>query len=70
MTGAQLAFEAEAAELLRLHSCVPQYEYSSYCTELRRALFVRKESMLLSVTEKLALARWDVSWPSAMKRKC
>ena len=26
-------------------------------------------SMALCVTEKVALARWDVSWPSAMKRK-
>eukprot|EP01043_Picozoa_sp_COSAG02_P044909 COSAG02_NODE_4055_length_5840_cov_3.261656_6_plen_119_part_00 len=27
-------------------------------------------SEALYVTEKVALARWDVSWPSAMKRKC
>ena len=27
-------------------------------------------SMALCVTEKVALARWDVSWPCAMKRKC
>ena len=27
-------------------------------------------SEALCVTEKVALARWDVSWPSAMKRKC
>jgi hypothetical protein len=26
-------------------------------------------SEALCVTEKAALARWDVSWPSAMKRK-
>ena len=27
-------------------------------------------SEALCVTEKVALAWWDVSWPSAMKRKC
>ena len=58
--------EAEGAERQQRSMMLRQAHSISW--KVLEGTFCGSEA--LCVTEKVALARWGMSWPSAMKRKC